>query len=131
MLEHAGRLFSCMLAEDVSAALHTPDAWKPLPMHNPAFRPLSQHPLLHLRLLLPRYILHCPPPSGSMLRQVRRWHRAPGDTGDSSRGLTSDGRIKPDLVAPGTHIVSARARGTASGGGGLHRVKRGPSLGSP
>jgi len=40
--------------------------------------------------------------------------------GGSSRGWTKDLRIKPDLVAPGTHIVSARARGPGVGGAGAH-----------
>lgn len=35
-------------------------------------------------------------------------------TGYSSRGPTGDGRFKPDVVAPGSHITSL-ARGTASG----------------
>lgn len=34
----------------------------------------------------------------------------------SSRGPTSDGRIKPDLVAPGSYILSARSRDTNSQG---------------
>jgi len=33
----------------------------------------------------------------------------------SSRGPTSDGRAKPDVVLPGVDIISARARGTAMG----------------
>jgi len=33
----------------------------------------------------------------------------------SSRGPTSDGRVKPDLVFPGAGIVAARASGTAMG----------------
>ncbi len=33
--------------------------------------------------------------------------------GFSSRGPTSDGRIKPDLVAPGEYILSARSHGSA------------------
>ena len=45
---------------------------------------------------------------------------APGDHGDrvagfSSRGPTGDGSAKPDLVFPGSGIVSARAAGTALG----------------
>ena len=32
----------------------------------------------------------------------------------SSLGPTSDGRIKPDLIAPGHYIYSARSYGTAS-----------------
>jgi subtilisin family serine protease len=35
----------------------------------------------------------------------------------SSRGPTSDGRIKPDVVAPGTGILSARSRATGVGNG--------------
>lgn len=35
--------------------------------------------------------------------------------GFSSIGPTVDGRIKPDVVAPGVHIVSARASGTIMG----------------
>ena len=33
----------------------------------------------------------------------------------SSRGPTADGRVKPDIVAPGTNIVAARATGTSMG----------------
>lgn len=33
----------------------------------------------------------------------------------SSRGPTADGRIKPDVVAPGSRIVAARAAGTSVG----------------
>ena len=44
----------------------------------------------------------------------------------SSRGPTSDGRIKPDLVAPGESI-SAAARNTAAG----YTVKSGTSMASP
>jgi hypothetical protein len=35
----------------------------------------------------------------------------------SSRGPTSDGRIKPDLVAPGTAILSTRSRASGVGNG--------------
>jgi serine protease AprX len=35
--------------------------------------------------------------------------------GFSSRGPTSDGRVKPDVVFPGVDIVAARARGTIMG----------------
>ncbi len=34
----------------------------------------------------------------------------------SSRGPTTDGRIKPDVVAPGSYILSARSRDTSSEG---------------
>jgi len=37
----------------------------------------------------------------------------------SSRGPTNDGRIKPDVVAPGTFILSTRSRATESQGWGL------------
>jgi subtilisin family serine protease len=33
----------------------------------------------------------------------------------SSRGPTADGRVKPEVVAPGSNIVAARARGTSLG----------------
>lgn len=41
----------------------------------------------------------------------------PGMAGFSSRGPCQDGRIKPDIVAPGTDIVSCRSRGTYAGTG--------------
>lgn len=37
----------------------------------------------------------------------------------SSRGPAADGRIKPDLVAPGTDIISARSRASADTGWGV------------
>lgn len=37
----------------------------------------------------------------------------------SSRGPTEDQRIKPDLVAPGTHIIAARSQSTNYNGSGL------------
>ena len=37
----------------------------------------------------------------------------------SSRGPAADGRIKPDLVAPGTDIVSARSRASSDTGWGV------------
>jgi serine protease AprX len=40
---------------------------------------------------------------------------ADGVTNFSSRGPTSDGRVKPDLVFPGAGIVAAQADGTALG----------------
>ena len=33
----------------------------------------------------------------------------------SSRGATRDGRIKPDLAAPGTNILSVRSQGLPAG----------------
>lgn len=38
----------------------------------------------------------------------------------SSRGPTDDGRIKPDVVAPGTDVVSTRSRSGASSGWGIN-----------
>ncbi|RUA18213.1 MAG: hypothetical protein DSY55_00615, partial [Clostridia bacterium] len=35
----------------------------------------------------------------------------------SSRGPTSDGRVKPDVLLPGENIISARAEGTSLGSG--------------
>jgi len=35
----------------------------------------------------------------------------------SSRGPTDDGRMKPDVVAPGAHVVAARSRGLGAGTG--------------
>ena len=40
---------------------------------------------------------------------------ADGMANFSSRGPTSDGRVKPDIVAPGSKIIAARATGTAMG----------------
>lgn len=44
----------------------------------------------------------------------------PGLAAFSSRGPAADGRAKPDLVAPGTDIVSVRSRASSSTGWGLH-----------
>ena len=41
---------------------------------------------------------------------------AEGMVGFSSRGPTADGRIKPDVVAPGTFILSTRSRATTDTG---------------
>ncbi|MBR6022180.1 MAG: S8 family serine peptidase, partial [Kiritimatiellae bacterium] len=37
----------------------------------------------------------------------------------SSRGPTLDGRFKPDIVAPGTHVISVRSRATTNEGWGV------------
>ena len=47
----------------------------------------------------------------------------------SSRGPTSDGRSKPDVVAPGERITSVNAR--FSGTQRLHRVESGTSMAAP
>jgi subtilisin family serine protease len=47
----------------------------------------------------------------------------------SSRGPTSDGRCKPDVVAPGERITSVNAR--FSGAQRLHRVESGTSMAAP
>ena len=47
----------------------------------------------------------------------------------SSRGPTSDGRSKPDVVAPGERITSVNAR--FSGEQRLHRVESGTSMAAP
>jgi peptidoglycan hydrolase-like protein with peptidoglycan-binding domain len=56
----------------------------------------------------------------------------------SSQGPTRDGRDKPDLVAPGVRIVSARSRGlddafgpAAAGGSGLLACLSGTSMAAP
>src|SRR5207247_9295927 len=44
---------------------------------------------------------------------------AEGMVAFSSRGPTHGGRIKPDVVAPGTYVLSTRSRATQSEGWGL------------
>lgn len=44
-------------------------------------------------------------------------NNAQGMAGFSSRGPTDDGRIKPDVVAPGTNIISVRSRHPQAGTG--------------
>jgi hypothetical protein len=65
-------------------------------------------------------------------------NNARGMAGFSSRGPTREGRIKPDVVAPGTCILSARSRNatTAQGGWGNssdtgYRFKAGTSMATP
>jgi len=58
----------------------------------------------------------------------------PTDIGDfSSRGPTTDGRIKPDLVAPGTHITGStwRVTGSAFDGSGVCGISPPPAVGIP
>lgn len=55
----------------------------------------------------------------------------------SSRGPTADGRIKPDVVAPGTAILSTRSRATGAGSGwglsedDLYLFEGGTSMATP
>lgn len=53
----------------------------------------------------------------------------------SSRGPTSDGRIKPDVVAPGTNIVSVRSSRASGSGWGIYNTyymyMGGTSMASP
>ncbi len=58
----------------------------------------------------------------------------PTDIADfSSRGPTTDGRIKPDLVAPGSHITGLtwRATGSTFDGSGVCGISPPPSVGIP
>ena len=58
----------------------------------------------------------------------------PGEIADfSSRGPTKDGRIKPDLVAPGTHITGLtwHATGSQFDGTGVCGISPPPSVGVP
>ncbi len=51
------------------------------------------------------------------IRNDRLSDNAQGLAAFSSRGPTDDGRIKPEVVAPGTNIVSVRSRGSGAGTG--------------
>ncbi len=51
------------------------------------------------------------------IRNDRLSDNASGLAAFSSRGPTDDGRIKPEVVAPGTNIVSVRSRGSGAGTG--------------
>ena len=53
------------------------------------------------------------------IRNDRMANNPDGMVAFSSRGPTLDGRIKPDVVAPGTFILSTRSRATQSKGWGL------------
>jgi len=53
------------------------------------------------------------------IRNDRMANNPDGMVAFSSRGPTLDGRIKPDVVAPGTYILSTRSRATQSKGWGL------------
>ena len=50
------------------------------------------------------------------IRSDRMANNADGMVAFSSRGPVHDGRIKPDVVAPGTYVLSARSRATSSTG---------------
>jgi hypothetical protein len=53
------------------------------------------------------------------IRSDRMANNPEGIVAFSSRGPVHDGRIKPDLVAPGTYVLSARSRATTSQGWGV------------
>ncbi len=58
------------------------------------------------------------------IRTDRLADNAEGIVAFSSRGPTNDGRIKPDVVAPGSYILSTRSRVTQSKGWGVPGDKR-------
>jgi hypothetical protein len=49
----------------------------------------------------------------------------------SSRGPTSDGRVKPDVVAPGERITSCNSRYKSAASGELYRADSGTSMAAP
>lgn len=55
------------------------------------------------------------PASAREVLSVGACTRSDSIAGFSSRGPTADGRVKPELVAPGVDIVSCRAKGTSMG----------------
>nr|WP_180204884.1 S8 family serine peptidase [Pseudomonas sp. SbOxS1]NYU04884.1 S8 family serine peptidase [Pseudomonas sp. SbOxS1] len=57
--------------------------------------------------------------SADPIKSDRVANSAEGMVAFSSRGPTTDGRIKPDVVAPGSYILSTRSRATRSEGWGL------------
>lgn len=68
-----------------------------------------------------------PPPGLDIDWDDWRWPNIAGHVSDnpagmaafSSRGPTDDGRIKPDVVAPGTNVLSVRSQAIAAGSGPL------------
>jgi len=70
------------------------------------------------------------------IKSDRLANNAEGMVAFSSRGPTQDGRVKPDVVAPGSFILSAKSRDTASGGWGssadpLYFFNGGTSMATP
>ena len=62
---------------------------------------------------------------GRLRRRPTRTRTVPRDIVDfSSRGPTDDGRLKPDLVAPGTHVTGAQPPAGTFRHRRLHRVVR-------
>jgi subtilisin family serine protease len=62
---------------------------------------------------------------------------AEGVVAFSSRGPTDDGRIKPDVIAPGSNVLSTKSQGTYVGGGwgdgenGYYQFMGGTSMATP
>ena len=70
---------------------------------------------------------------GSPIKTDLEGDNSEGMAAFSNRGPTSDGRIKPDIVAPGTWIHSTKTslRDTGSDLGDHYTVKRGTSMATP
>ena len=70
---------------------------------------------------------------GTPIKNDLEGDNAEGMAAFSNRGPTSDGRIKPDIVAPGTWIHSTRTslRDTGADLGDYYTVKRGTSMATP
>ncbi|MFL2973299.1 MAG: S8 family serine peptidase [Candidatus Thalassarchaeaceae archaeon] len=70
---------------------------------------------------------------GTPIKNDLEGDNAEGMAAFSNRGPTSDGRIKPDIVAPGTWIHSTKTslRDTGADLGDYYTVKRGTSMATP
>jgi len=70
---------------------------------------------------------------GTPIKLDQEGDNAEGMAGFSNRGPTSDGRIKPDIVAPGTWIHSTKTslRVASTDLGDYYTVKRGTSMATP
>ncbi|MDG1540350.1 MAG: S8 family serine peptidase [Candidatus Thalassarchaeaceae archaeon] len=70
---------------------------------------------------------------GTPIKNDLEGDNSEGMAGFSNRGPTSDGRIKPDIVAPGTWIHSTKTslRDVSTDLGDYYTVKRGTSMATP